>query len=75
MTEAQRDLLKMCQPEVTLQGWVGSGGARSVDNPHLVTAEQCVSLGYLEFVRDEDDFHQSVYRITPAGADALAKQH
>jgi hypothetical protein len=74
MTEAQRDLLKMCRPEVTLQGWVGSGGARTSDNPHLVTAEQCVSEGWLEFVRDKNDFKQSVYRITPAGADALAKQ-
>jgi hypothetical protein len=74
MTDAQKQLLAMCKPDVVLQanrvlfhGWPKP----AEDNPLFYVAAQCESEGWLAHVRD-DDFEQVVYRITPAGAAALA---
>ncbi len=76
MRDDERNLLLLCKPEVTLQGDFSG-------NRTFYVAERCVDLGWLEHVRDDQEIiagpgqpqvklEQSVYRITQAGADALA---
>lgn len=74
MSDAERELLEMCKPEVTIQYYKSPTGYRSEDNPHGEAAADCELKGWLEHVSDNEEFLQSTYRITPAGADALAKQ-
>jgi hypothetical protein len=72
MTDAQKQLLALCKPEVTLQAApVGLTYPDESANAHFYVAEQCRSKGWLRFVRDRS-FNQSTYRITQAGAAALA---
>lgn len=76
MTEEEKKLLSMCRPEVTLQAavpTVGEGAHLENDprNRVFYVAACCKSKGWLEFVRDKE-FDQSVFRITQAGAEALA---
>lgn len=75
MTDDERNLLRLCNPEVTLQLLVPFMEDQPLDkskNRHLDVAEDCVGKGWLEFVRDRKP-NQSVYRITPAGYDVLKK--
>lgn len=74
MTDDERKLLEMCRPEVTLQSAPKSHREDIVArNPHFYVAAGCEQKGWLEFVR-EQDFDQCVYRITKAGAAALAQR-
>lgn len=76
MTDEEKQLLSMCQPEVILQAHKQIFGVIDhVENDRrnrvFCVASRCESHGWLEFVR-EKEFDQCVYRITKAGADALA---
>lgn len=79
MTDAQYALLVSCKPEVTLQAFIpplwmsDRGKVMERSNTHYAVAQDCIDMGWLEFVRDQEP-HQTVYRITPAGSDALDMQ-
>ena len=76
MLNEDRQLLLLCNPEVTLQS-----GLSDASNQHYAVAARCVENGWLVFVRDEEEvipgpppslkIDRAVYRITPAGAAAL----
>ena len=70
MTNEQRHLLQLCRPDVVLQGRVQAPDRPHEINPHFYAAEECVSKGWLIHIRDQE-FEQSVYRITGAGLAAL----
>ena len=75
MRDDERMLLSMCRPDVTLRS-----GFK--DHPMFDAAARCIDAGWLAFVKDEREaidgpgrpqalMVQSVYRITPKGAEAL----